>query len=57
MTNFEWVTQDINTLTVWLSVMLDCDFCPAKKRCKKHGYTPNWNDCMKRVREWLKREA
>ena len=53
MTNFEKITQDTEELTVWL----DCDFCPAKKRCKKHGYTPNWNDCMKRVREWLKHEA
>ena len=57
MTNFDWITQDVEELTVWLSGMVDCDFCPAKKKCKEHGDTTRLNDCMKYIREWLKHKA
>lgn len=59
MTNFEWITRDVDTLTVFLcdKMWCNCDFCPVKKKCKEHGDTTKWNDCLKRVREWMKREA
>ena len=57
MTNFDWITQDVEELTVWLSGIVDCNFCPAKKKCKEHGDTTHLNDCMKYIREWLKHKA
>ena len=60
MTNFEWITQDVDELTVWLADMADCDFCPARKKCKKdydNGKKTSWHNCFKSMREWLESKA
>lgn len=57
MTNFEFITQDENTLADWLwETGINCDMCPVWKECVKDN-GPIRDRCFRLICEWLKREA
>ena len=53
MTNFEWITQDEQTVAYWLSE-IGCDMCPAQKVCREHG---EGKSCVGLIFEWLESDA
>ena len=52
MTNFEWMTQDEQTVAIWLSE-IGCDTCPAWTYCKKRSETVD-ESCVETLCNWLK---
>lgn len=48
LTNEGWLRKaTTEQLAEWIEKMIDCDYCPAKKLCKKQP-------CKKQIEMWLK---
>lgn len=56
MTNFEKITQDGRELAKWLSCVIDCDVCPARKECVEDEVN-SFGLCIRLICEWLKRKV
>lgn len=50
MTNFEWITQDENTLANWLCDRMDCHMCPVWGECFYNDDKPR----TQFIYEWLR---